>query len=112
MNYYPPLLGKGELENPLHTSMSEQKQGVGRMETTQESLQRSDKDESDHSNNSFSPCGTHDCRCMQKHNAKMRDQPGQDESHGTPTLEKTPVLCPRVPAQSSHAKAWNDWPHY
>ncbi|EDM05378.1 rCG34709, partial [Rattus norvegicus] len=91
MNYYPPLLGKGELENPLHTSMNEQKQGVGRMETTQESLRRSDKDESYHSNNSFSPCGTHNCRCKQKHNAKMRDQPGQDESHGTPTLEKTPV---------------------
>lgn len=64
------------------------------MEITQGSLQPSDKDESDHPDNSFGPC-----RCMQKHNAKMRDQPEQDESHGTPTLEKTSVLCSRLPVQ-------------
>lgn len=73
------------------------------METTQENLQPSDQDGSDHSNNSFSPCSTHNC--MQKHNANVREWPEQDESCGTPAPEKTPVLCPRVPAQSSCAKA-------
>ncbi|XP_052613662.1 insulin-like growth factor-binding protein 4 [Peromyscus californicus insignis] len=88
MRCYPP---RG-VEKPLRTLMHGQ--GVctelSQIEAIQESLQSSDKDESDHPNNSFNPCSAHDHRCLQKHMAKMRDR-SKMKVVGTPREEPRPV---------------------
>lgn len=49
-----------------------------------------DKDESEHPNNSFNPCSAHDHRCLQKHMAKVRDR-SKMKVVGTPREEPRPV---------------------
>ena len=54
-----------------------------------------DKDEDDHPNNSFSPCGAHDRRCLQKHFAKIRDRTnsgGKMKVIGVPREEARPMV--------------------
>ncbi|XP_028931790.1 insulin-like growth factor-binding protein 4 [Ornithorhynchus anatinus] len=67
---YPP---RG-VDRPLHTLMHGQ--GVctelAEIEAMQEGPQPADKEESEHPNNSFSPCGPQDRKCLQKHFAKLR----------------------------------------
>ncbi|XP_074080074.1 insulin-like growth factor-binding protein 4 [Macrotis lagotis] len=69
---YPP---RG-VEKPLHTLMHGQGvcMDLVEIEAIQESLQTTDKEESEHPNNSFSPCSSHDRKCLQKHLAKIRGQ--------------------------------------
>lgn len=55
-----------------------------------------DKDESDHPNNSFNPCSAHDHRCLQKHMAKMRDR-SKMKVVGTPREEPRPVVSTSDP---------------
>lgn len=63
---------------------------LSEIEAIQESLQTSDKDESEHPNNSFNPCSAHDHRCLQKHMAKVRDR-SKMKVVGTPREEPRPV---------------------
>lgn len=102
---YTPRCGSGlrcfpprGTEKPLHTLVHGQ--GVctelSEIEAIQESLQSSDKDESEHPNNSFNPCSAHDHRCLQKHMAKMRDR-SKMKVVGTPREEPRPVVSTSDP---------------